>query len=476
MSDLAGQSPLDRRALLRGGLGLGSLAFASLLAREGRAAGSRDDPLAARAPMFPAHAKRVIYLHMIGAPSQIDLFDSKPELTAHDGEPCPPSVLEGRRFAFIGQQKVLAGTRWSFARHGESGHEISELLPCLAGVADDLMIVRSMQTNEINHAPAQVFQHTGFPRSGRPSFGAWVTYALGSENEDLPAYVVLRSGALAGAGTALWTSGFLPSVYQGTPFRPTGDPVLFLGNPPGQDTGDRRRIYDAIRGLDELAESELGDPEISTRIRQYEMASRMQLSVPDLVDFSQESPETLALYGAIPGQSDFANQCLLGRRLLERGVRVVELYNADWDHHANLETALPAKCLETDRATAGLLIDLKRRGMLEDTLVIWAAEFGRTPLAQGIDGTGKRTNPGRDHHKDAYTVWLAGGGVRAGAAVGRTDELGFGPVETPVHLHDLNATVLHLLGQDHERLTYRYQGREFRLTDVHGRVVPELLA
>lgn len=469
--------PLDRRRLLTGSLGLGA-ALATLLASEARATPRTPrygDPLAPRAPMFPARAKRVVYLHMIGAPSQLDLFDPKPELVKRDGEPCPESLLAGRRFAFLGQQKLLAGTRWSFARHGASGHEISELLPHLAGVADHLTIIKSLHTEEINHAPAQIFQHTGFGRTGRPSFGAWVTYALGTENQDLPAYVAMRSGALAGAGTALWSNGFLPSVYQGTPFRSNGEPVLYLSNPPGQDTHDRRRIYDAIRALNELHLAEVGDPEIETRIRQYELAARMQLSVPELADLSREPAETRALYGAEPGKGSFANNCLLARRLLERGVRVVELFDADWDHHANLATSLPAKCKDTDRAMAALITDLARTGLLADTLVVWAAEFGRTPLAQAIDGAGRPTNPGRDHHKDAYTVWLAGGGTRAGAAIGRTDEFGFSPVECPIHLHDLNATILHLLGLDHERLTYRYQGREFRLTDVSGRVVPEIL-
>jgi hypothetical protein len=413
---------------------------------------------------------------MIGAPSQLDLFDPKPELVARDGEECPASLLEGRRFAFLGGQMTLAGSRWKFARHGQSGHAFSELLPHLAGVADELAFVRSLHTEEINHAPAQTFQHTGVGRSGRPSFGSWLTYGLGSENRDLPAYVVMRSGSLAGAGTALWSNGFLPSVYQGTVFRSSGDPVLFLGNPPGQDAADRRRILDAIRALNDVQQTEVGDPEIDARTRQYELAYRMQMSVPELADLSSEPAEVLALYGAQPGQGSFASNCLLARRLLQRGVRVVELYDTDWDHHANLATSLPAKCKDVDQASAALVADLKRLGMLDDTLVIWGGEFGRTPLAQGIDGTGKRTNPGRDHHKDAYTMWLAGGGVKAGVSVGQTDEFGFSPVETPVHVHDLNATVLHLFGLDHERLTYFHQGREFRLTDVHGRVVPELLA
>jgi len=468
-----GRPRIDRRALLRGGgLGLGSLALAHLLGRELAAS---DDPLRARAPMFAPRARRVIYLHMIGAPSQLDLFDPKPELNARDGQECPASLLEGRRFAFLGGPMTLAGSRWRFERHGESGHPFSELVPHMAGVADELMFVRSMHTEEINHAPAQIFQNTGFGRGGRPSFGSWVAYGLGTENQDLPAFVVLRSGLLGGAGTALWSSGFLPGAYQGTPFRPVGDPVLFLSNPNGQGRADRRRVLDAVRTLNEANLAEIGDPEIAARIEQYELAFRMQMSVPELVDLSSEPQEVLDLYGATLERNSFANNCLLARRLVERGVRVVELYDADWDHHLNIATQLPAKCQDVDRGIAALITDLRRRGLLEDTLVIFSGEFGRTPLAQSFDGDGKPTNPGRDHHKDAYTLWMAGAGVRAGTSVGATDELGFGVTENPVHLHDFNATVLHLLGLDHERLTYRHQGREFRLTDVHGRVVPEML-
>jgi hypothetical protein len=468
---------ITRRFLFqRSGLGLGAFSLAGLLGERPTFAAVQTDPLCARQPMFTQRAKRIIYLHMIGAPSQLDLFDHKPELIARDGEECPESLLKGRRFAFLGNKMTLAGTKWKFSRHGQSGQEMSELLPNLARVADDIAILRTLHTEEINHAPAQMFLHTGFGRGGRPSFGSWVTYGLGTEQQDLPAYVVMLSGPLGGAGTSLWANGFLPSVHQGIQFRSSGDPVLFLSNPKGQTQTGRRRIFDAIKSLNEGTLADVGDPEIATRISQYEMAFRMQTSVPELMDLSKESPATLRSYGAQPGAASFANNCLLARRLVERGVRVVELYDADWDHHGNLANRLPEKARDVDQAMAALITDLKQRGMLDDTIVIWGAEFGRTPLRQGIDESGKSTNPGRDHHKDAFTMWMAGGGIRPGITYGSTDEFGFSPVEKPVHIHDLNATILHQLGLDHERLTFKYQGREFRLTDVHGKVVREILA
>ncbi|MEQ9379544.1 MAG: DUF1501 domain-containing protein, partial [Pirellulales bacterium] len=402
---------------------------------------------------------------------QIDLFDEKPELVKYDGKPCPPEVTKGRDFAFIGKTSTLAASQWKFARHGESGQTMSELLPHLAGVADELAVIRSLHTEEINHAPAQMFLHSGFGRGGRPSFGSWVTYGLGSENEDLPAYVVLVSGAKAGAGTSLWSTGFLPSIYQGIQFRSQGDPVLFLSSPQGHSREDRRRVLDALGQLNEQRQQATGDPEIATRISQYEMAYRMQASVPELMNISQETQETLDLYGAKPGVESFANNCLLARRLVERGIRLVELYDSDWDHHNGLATRLPAKCKDTDRPIAALIRDLRQRGLLDDTLIVWGSEFGRTPLQQN-----DRNTAGRDHHKDAFTMWLAGGGVKGGISYGQSDDFGMDVAENPCHVHDLNATVLHLLGIDHERLTYRYQGREFRLTDVHGKVAHALLA
>jgi hypothetical protein len=471
---------VTRRGFLgRSGVCLGAVALGSLLneKRATSAEAAQENPLAARPSHFPARAKHVIYLHMIGAPSQLDLFDYKPELVKRDGENCPEELLKGKRFAFIGGEMKLAGTTFKFARHGQSGQQMSEVLPHLAQVADDITVIRSLHTEEINHAPAQMFLHSGFGRGGRPGFGSWVAYGLGSESQDLPAYVVMLSGPLGGAGTSLWSSGFLPSVYQGIQFRSSGDPVLFLSNPQGQSAGDRRRVLDAVRELNQQQLTEVGDPEIATRISQYEMAFRMQTSVPDLVEISQESPETLKMYGAEPGKASFANNCLLARRLVERGVRLVELYDADWDHHGDLPKRLSAKCKDVDQPLAALVRDLKQRGLLDKTLVIWGAEFGRTPLRQGSSNDGAKTDrPGRDHHKDAYTVWLAGGGVKPGLSYGTSDDFGFNPAENPVHVHDLNATLLHLLGLDHERLTYKYQGREFRLTDVHGKVVREILA
>jgi hypothetical protein len=469
----------SRRQFLHGsGIGLGAIALSSLLHSSVSAKPTRlatTNPLAAKLPHFAPKAKSVIYLHMIGAPSQLDLFDYKPKLIDCDGQACPPKLLEGKRFAFIGDDMKLAGTRYKFARHGQCGHEISELLPYLAAVADDITILKGLHTDEINHAPAQMFLHTGFGRGGRPSFGSWVAYGLGSENEELPAYVVMLSGPAGGAGTSLWSTGFLPSVYQGVQFRTSGDPVLFLSNPKGHTPTDRRRVLDTLAELNEQHLTVVGDPEIATRINQYEMAFRMQTSVPELMDLSGESRSTLDLYGAAPGKTSFANNCLLARRLVERGVRMVQLYDSDWDHHNNLAARLAAKCKDVDRAMAALITDLKQRGLLDETLVIWGGEFGRTPLRQGISGSGAKTSPGRDHHKDAYTMWLAGGGTKPGVTYGKTDELGFQVAENPVHVHDLNATVLHLLGLDHERLTFTYQGREFRLTDVHGRVVREIL-
>jgi len=471
-NDELARSLCRRGFLFRSGLGLGAVGLCSLL-NESKAA---DNPLAPRKPHFAPRAKHVIYLHMIGAPSQLDLFDHKPALVKHDGTACPEELTRGKRFAFIGGDKTLAGTRFKFARHGRSGQEISELLPHLAGVADELCIIRSLHSEEINHAPAQMFLHSGFGRGGRPGMGAWVVYGLGSESRDLPAYVVMLSGPLGGAGTTLWSAGFLPSVYQGIQLRSSGDPVLFLSNPKGHSSADRRQVLDAIQELNRQQLEQAGDPEIATRISQYELAFRMQASVPDLMDIAREPAATLQMYGAQPGKPSFANNCLLARRLVERGVRVVELYDADWDHHNDIAKRLPAKCKDVDQALAALVRDLKQRGLLGETLVIWGAEFGRTPLRQGATNDEAAGKPGRDHHKDAFTMWLAGGGVRPGIAFGQTDELGFNPAENPVHVHDLNATVLHLLGLDHKRLTYKYQGREFRLTDVHGRIIKDILA
>ena len=464
----------DRRGFFRNsGFCLGTAALGSLL---NQSTAPAANPTHSSQVNLPARAKSVIYLHMIGAPSQLDLFDPKPQLVANDNEVCPESFLTGRRFAFIGGEMRLAGSRQKFLQHGESGHSISGMLPHLSKVADELCIVHSLHTEEINHAPAQIFLHTGFGRGGRPSFGSWVTYGLGSECEDLPAYVVLQSGTTGGAGSSMYSSGFLPSVHQGIPFRTEGESVLYLSNPEGHSSDSRRRVLDTVASLNEVRLADVGDPEIATRISQYEMAYRMQTSVPELMALNDETAETLEMYGAKPGKGSFANNCLLARRLVERGVRMVELYDSDWDHHNNLDSRLASKCKDIDQAAAALITDLKRRNMLDDTLVIWGSEFGRTPLAQGVDGNGNKTTGGRDHHKDAFTFWLAGGGIRGGVSYGKTDEFGFSVTDQPVHVHDLNATVLHLLGLDHERLTFKYQGREFRLTDVGGHVMTDLLS
>lgn len=454
---------LRRQFLCHSGLGLGSIALSALL---------NDRPLLAVGPA--ARAKQIIYLHMIGAPSQLDLFDEKPELTKRDKQPCPAEITKNRDFAFIGKTSVLAGSPWNFQQYGEAKHSFSSLLPHMSSIADEMTFIHSMHTDEINHAPAQMFLHSGFGRGGRPSLGAWVTYGLGSENKDLPSYIVLMSGPPGGAGTSLWTNGFLPSVFQGTPFRSSGDAVLFLSSPDGVNRTQRQKTLSALEALNREHLSVTGDPEIETRIAQYEMAFRMQTSVPELMDLKSETRDTLEMYGAVPGKASFANNCLQARRLIEQGVRIVELYDSDWDHHGGIENRLPEKCRDIDRPIAALLKDLRARGLLDETLVIWGSEFGRTPLQQG-ENPNQGKLAGRDHHKDAFTMWLAGGGIRAGINYGKTDDFGMDIVENGVHVHDLNATILHLLGIDHTQLTYRYQGRDFRLTDVHGNVVQPIL-
>ena len=464
---------LTRREMLKSsGVGIGALALSSLFQRD---ASAGINPLAARRPHFAPKAKSVIYMHMVGAPSHLDLWDNKPKLVEQDGELCPDEMFKGKRLAFIRTHPQLLGTRYKFEKCGESGAEISELLPHLKTVADDLTFVHSLHTDQFNHAPAQLMLHTGFGRFGRPGIGAWVSYGLGSENENLPGYVVMITGNVAGAGNSLWGSGFLPSVHQGVEFRSQGDPVLFLSNPKGIDRSDRRTIVDGINYLNRARLADVGDPEIATRISQYEMAYRMQASVPELMDISDEPPEVHERYGTRPGQKSFANNCLLARRLVERGVRFVQLFDQGWDHHGNVFGSLPNKCRQVDRASTALVADLKSRGLLEETLVIFGGEFGRTPMSQGRNGSDKKTKPGRDHHKESFTMWMAGGGLKPGFSYGKTDELGYGITENPMHIHDLNATILHLLGMDHEKLTFKYQGRQFRLTDVHGHVARDLI-
>jgi hypothetical protein len=453
------------------GVGLGSVALGSLLGGSGRALGAGlGNPMAPRQPHFAPKAKNVIYLFMAGGPSQLELFDHKPQLEKFGNTLPPPELLEGYRAAFINPASKLLAPKFKFHRRGKSGLEISELLPHLGGVADDITIVKSMVTDAFNHAPGQIFMNTGSQQFGRPSFGAWTTYGLGSESTDLPGFVVFSTGSKGTSGGASnWGCGFLPSVYEGVPFRNQGDPILYLSNPKGVDAEMQRDTLGAIRALNEKRLGIMGDPEIATRVSSYEMAYRMQTSAPELMDLRSESPETLALYGAEPGKSSYANACLLARRLVERGTRFVQIFHEAWDHHGGLTGGLKAECAKTDQASAALVKDLKRRGMLKDTLVIWGGEFGRTPMVQGGDD-------GRDHHANAFSMWLAGGGVKAGHTHGETDDLGFNSAKDRVHVHDLHATLLHLLGFDHTLLTHRFQGRDFRLTDVHGEVVKGLLA
>ncbi|MCA9129904.1 MAG: DUF1501 domain-containing protein [Planctomycetales bacterium] len=463
---------LGRRALFqRVGYGVGAYALTQLLADKQWSKASATD----HAP----RAKHVIYIHMVGAPSHLDLFDFKPELQRRTGQDCPKELFESGKFAFVRELPKLLGTpatnRFRFQKCGQSGIELSNLLPHLQAVADELTVIKSLHTNEFNHGPAQMFLLSGFNRFGRPSIGSWVNYGLGSENDSLPGFVVLITGNVLGAGSPAWGSGFLPSVHQGVEFRSQGDPVLFLSNPQGVSPGSRKRIIDTINAMNQQTLDTISDPEIATRISQYELAYRMQTAVPELMDISQESAAIHEMYGTQPGQTSFANNCLLARRLVERGVRFVQLFDQGWDTHGSVFSRVEGKAKQVDKPIAALIRDLRQRGLLDDTLVVWSAEFGRTPFGQGLDSNGESTKAGRDHHKDAYTVWLAGGGTRPGTVYGATDEIGYQIVENPVHVHDLNATLLHLLGIDHQRLTFRYQGRQYRLTDVHGQVVHDIL-
>ncbi len=464
------------------GIGLGSIALAQLLNQEASAQRRSDavridpaNPLAPRPVHFPAKAKNVIFLFMAGGPSQLDLFEDKPKLRELSGQTPPESLMSGKRFAFLKGNETLLGSKFKFGRYGQCGMELSELIPEHRKIVDEVCWLRGMTTDVFNHGPAKLFMNSGFQAPGRPSLGSWATYGLGSESSDLPGFVVLQSGPRGPrAGATLWNSGFLPTSYQGVPFRGQGDPILNLRSPDGVSRTSERRFYDTVAALNQTRLDEVRDPEIMTRINAYEMAYRMQTSARELMELDQETPETLELYGAEPGKPSFANNCLLARRLVERGVRFVQLYHTNWDHHGgpteNLDKHLPEVSREIDRPSTALVLDLKRRGLLDDTLVIWAGEFGRTPMGE------VRESVGRDHHVDAFTLWLAGGGVKAGYIHGQTDELGFGVTEGQLHVHDLHATILHLLGFDHERLTYRFQGRDFRLTDVHGRVAHEIFA
>lgn len=456
------------------GVGLGKMALASLLAggRAAQATASRT-PHLLPPPHHPAKAKAVIFLFMAGAPSQLDLFDHKPKLAELEGKPIPPSVVGDQRYAFIRPDAGLLGPRFPFARHGQSGAEISSILPHLHDVVDDIAIVRGMHTDQFNHAPAQIFMNSGSPLPGRPSMGSWVTYGLGGEANDLPSFVVLSSGGGTSGGSTNWTNGFLPGRYAGVPFRSTGDPILFAANPPGVDPRTQRQSIDLVNRLNRERFDVVGDPQIMTRIDNYETAFRMQARAPELMDLTSESSAMLSRYGVEAGVASFASNCLMARRLVERGVRFVNVYHRGWDHHSDVEGGLKKECAATDRASAALVADLKQRGMLDETLVVWGGEFGRTPMVESAASL-NRVN-GRDHHPQAFTMWIAGGGIKPGITIGSTDELGFNITQDPIHVHDLQATILHQLGLDHERLTYRYQGRDFRLTDVHGHVVDKIL-
>lgn len=462
----------SRREFLKtGGVGIGALGLGSVLNPNLFA----SNPTTSKQPHFQPRAKHIIYLHMVGAPSQLDLFSHKPELVKRNGQKCPDHMFKGKQLAFIREHPLLLGTRFKFPQHGQGGLHLCEHLPKLGAVADDLCLVQSIRTEHFNHAPAQLFQHTGFGRFGRPGIGSWISYGLGTDNQDLPSYVVMITGSVAGAGNSLWGSGFLPTMHQGVEFRSSGDPVLFLSNPKGIGRGDRRELIDGINFLNKQSLADIGDPEIATRIEQYELAFRMQASVPELMDTSKESKDTHAMYGTAPGKASFANNCLLARRLVERGVRFVQLFDQGWDHHSGVFSNIPKKTKQIDQPVSALIKDLKQRGLLNDTLIVLGGEFGRTPMLQGKSNAGAGKNVGRDHHKEGFSMMLAGGGVKGGITFGDTDELGYQAVDNPVHLHDLNATILHLLGLDHEQLTYKYQGRDFRLTDVHGHVMDRIL-
>jgi len=472
----------SRRAFLReSGFGLGKIALASLLSGAldsptvSRAAVAAPvDPLAPRPSHFAPRAKAVIHLFMTGAPSHLDLFDYKPQLAKFEGKPIPPEVIGGQRYAFIRADAAALGPRFKFAKHGRCGAEIADVLPHLGEIVDDICLVRSMRTDQFNHAPAQIFMNSGFSQPGRPSMGSWVTYGLGAETRDLPAFVVMSTGSGISGGAANWSSGFLPTVYSGVRFRNQGDPILDVSSPAGVDARTQRDTLDLVEKLNRQRLEAIGDPEIATRIASYEMAFRLQTSAPELMNLASESQSTLEMYGVDPAKPSFARACLLARRMVERGVRFISIYNEGWDAHSDLHGNHTKNCKDTDQGAAALVKDLRQRGLLDETLVVWGGEFGRTPMVESNTALGRSL--GRDHHPQAFTVWLAGGGIKPGFSYGTTDELGFNVVENQVHVHDLQATILNQLGLDHERLTFRYAGRDFRLTDVHGRVVRDILS
>ena len=456
--------------------GVGIMALAQLMEREGRAATAEINPLAPRKPHFAPKAKNVIFMFMEGGPSQIDLFDPKPELQKWSGRPLPESMTKDLRLAFTKPNAAVLASPRTFKPYGQSGIEFSDFIPHIAGCADDLCLVRSMFTDAFNHHPGQLLLFSGSIQVGRPTMGAWVLYGLGSESQNLPGFVVLNSGVGTSGGTSNWSSGFLPSTYQGVVLRSSGDPVLYLSNPPGVSRDMQRAGLDVLKDLNEERLAQTGDLEIASRISSYELAFRMQMAGPELLDFSKESPDTLAMYGVEDGPGkQFATNCLLARRMVERGVRFVMLTHASWDDHTDLNRKLKSHCDIADKPTAALIRDLKQRGMLDDTLVVWGGEFGRTPMVE-IRDPRDVNNAGRDHHPLAYSLFLAGGGIKGGQVIGKTDDLCMNVTEDKVHVHDLQATLLHCLGLEHTRLTYHHMGRDFRLTDVAGNVVPKMLA
>ncbi len=458
-------------------IGLGGIALGGL------SACSNESPFISSnlGPHFAPKAKTVIYLHMAGAPSQLELFDYKPELYKYDGQDCPKEFIEGKRFAFIVGQPQLMAPQASFKQYGQTRSWVSNHLPKFTEVVDDVTFLKAMHTDEFNHAPAQLFMHTGSSLVGRPSFGSWLSYGLGSENEDLPSFVVLVSGnSQPSGGKSLWGSGFLPSMHQGVELRSKGDPVLYLNNPKGVSRDLRKSAIDTIGEINRIEHEEMGDPEILTRISQYELAYRMQMTVPEAVDISSEPEYIHEMYGTQPGEEAFSNNCLLARRLAERGVRFIQLYHRGWDSHGTnefeaLEGGFVERCKEIDQPMTALVKDLKERGMLEDVLIVWGGEFGRTPMRENRNGQVWPYH-GRDHHSEAFTMWMTGGGVKPGMTYGTTDEMGYAGIEGRIHVHDLQATILNRMGIDHEKMTYRFQGRDFRLTDVSGEVVREILS
>lgn len=476
-----------RHFLLESAAGLGAAALASFIGGCTPDSSSPQkftaslDPMAPKPPHFPGRAKRVIYMHMAGAPSQLELFDYKPELQKLNNKLCPASLLEGKRFAFIRGTPKMLGPQAVFKQRGESGAYVSDYLPHFAQIADEVSFLKAVHTDQFNHAPAQLLVHTGGPRLGRPSIGSWVTYGLGTENNNLPGFVVLTSGGKTpDAGKSVWGSGFLPSVYQGVQCRSEGDPVLFLGDPEGMDRDMKRKIIDAINESNRQHYNDFNDPETLTRISQYEMAFRMQTSVPEVMNINNEPEYIHQLYGTTPGKASFANNCLLARKLVEQGVRFVQLFDWGWDTHGTsedgaIDIGLKNKCREIDRSMTALILDLKQRGLLDETLVVWGGEFGRTPMQENREN---KNNPflGRDHHVEAFTLWMAGGGIKQGMTWGETDEIGYYPISGKVSVHDVQATILNQLGFNHEKLIYQFQGRPFRLTDVSGKVISEIIA